>query len=171
MLTCIVSYDIAFLQLCYDNFDSDMKCLAPRLSNKNGTSQVVIGLQMDNVRNLLILEDVNITVFTDPIFNTGLSFEIQPGQSQNLTLTVSACCDVWTLFNAAGLLSFLFQGEGFHFSLAQIKIMVQDVSTDCVPKRITDVRTQITIICSALVLLLLFVLCCLLKIIILSLKI
>ncbi len=89
MLTCIVSYDIDFLQQCYDNFDSDMKCLAPRLNNKNGTSKVVIGLQMDNVRNLLILEDVNITVFTDPIFNTGLNFEIQPGQSQNLTLTVS----------------------------------------------------------------------------------
>ena len=66
-----------------------MKCLAPQLNNKNGTSVVVIGLMMDNVRNLLILENVNITVFTDPIFDTGLNFEIQPGQSQNLTLTVS----------------------------------------------------------------------------------
>ncbi len=64
-----------------------MKCLAPNLGVKNDTVMVELGLKMDNVQDLLIL-NTNISVYVDPIFDNNHNFDIQPGQTRNLSLRV-----------------------------------------------------------------------------------
>lgn len=88
-------YTICFslhFQPCFDKLDQEMKCSAPELvSDSSEAVLVAIGLEMDNVQSLLVL-DQNISVFVDPIFNGGLEFQVQPGQTRNITLTVLYTC-------------------------------------------------------------------------------
>ena len=85
----LFNVDFIFIQPCIDIFDSEMRCAAPSLTGKNATVVVAIGLRMDDVRDLQLLENVNITVFLDPVFNANNDFTVQPGQTRNLTLTVN----------------------------------------------------------------------------------
>lgn len=63
-----------------------MKCRAPPV-NSNVSVDVIIGLKMDNVQQLLNL-NVSLTVYQNPIFMTDFMDEIQPGNRKNLTITV-----------------------------------------------------------------------------------
>ena len=64
-----------------------MKCYTPKLIGRNTTVGVGIGLKMDNVQDLLIL-NTTITVNLDPIFDNDNNYDIEPGQTQNLTIKV-----------------------------------------------------------------------------------
>ena len=64
-----------------------MKCQAPPVTNSNVSVDVIMGLKMDNVQQLLNL-NLSLTVYQNPIFMNDFTDEIEPGNSKNLTITV-----------------------------------------------------------------------------------
>lgn len=64
-----------------------MKCKAPSVTNSNVSVDVIMGLKMDNVQELLNL-NVSLTVHQNPIFMTDFMDEIEPGNRKNLTIIV-----------------------------------------------------------------------------------
>ena len=89
-----------------------MFCTAPSLSGVNSSRtshQLMIGLLMDGVTSLLILQDTSFTLFPDPVFQT-FAEDIQ--------------------FTTEGPIALTIQGSGFFFTREQVKIQISPCSSE-----------------------------------------
>ena len=102
----------SYMQPCILESTSRMFCTAPSLSGVHYTQpshQLRIGLLMDGVTSLLVLQNTSLTLFPDPMFQTFME-EIEFITGSPIALTI--------------------QGSGFFFTREQVRIQINPCSSE-----------------------------------------